>query len=65
MELPEIPINKDITYLGLTTFRDRNQLFGIKRKDRRQHVYILGKSGLRKNGSCAIYGAFLMNVFLV
>lgn len=49
MDLPEIPINKDITYLGLTTFRDRNQLFGIKRKDRRQHVYILGKSGTGKS----------------
>ncbi|MFH1201042.1 MAG: type IV secretion system DNA-binding domain-containing protein [bacterium] len=49
IELPEIPINKDVTYLGLTTFRDRNQLFGIKRKDRRQHVYILGKSGTGKS----------------
>ena len=49
MDLPEIPKNKDITYLGLTTFRDKNQLFGIKRKDRRQHVYILGKSGTGKS----------------
>ena len=49
MELPEIPVNKDITYLGLTTYRDKNQLFGIKRKDRRQHVYILGKSGTGKS----------------
>ncbi|MEK7471372.1 MAG: CxxC-x17-CxxC domain-containing protein [Patescibacteria group bacterium] len=49
IELPEIPINKDVTYLGLTTFRDKNQLFGIKRKDRRQHVYILGKSGTGKS----------------
>jgi len=49
MELPEVPINKDITYIGLTTFRDKNQLFGIKRKDRRQHVYILGKSGTGKS----------------
>jgi len=49
MELPEIPINKDVTYLGLTTYRDKNILFGIKRKDRRQHVYILGKSGTGKS----------------
>jgi len=49
IELPEIPINKDVTYLGLTTFRDKNQLFGIKRKDRRQHIYILGKSGTGKS----------------
>ncbi|MFA6324671.1 MAG: CxxC-x17-CxxC domain-containing protein [Candidatus Paceibacterota bacterium] len=45
----EIPTNKDITYIGQTTFRDKNQLFGIKRKDRRQHVYILGKSGTGKS----------------
>ncbi len=49
MEFPEVPINKDITYLGLSTFRDQNRLFGIKRKDRRQHVYILGKSGTGKS----------------
>jgi CxxC-x17-CxxC domain-containing protein len=38
-----------MTYLGLATYRDKNQLFGIKRKDRRQHVYILGKSGTGKS----------------
>ncbi len=48
-EFPEIPFNKDLTYLGITTYRDKNQLFGIKRKDRRQHVYILGKSGTGKS----------------
>ncbi len=49
MDLPELPINKDLTYLGLTTYRDKNTLFGIKRKDRRQHVYMLGKSGTGKS----------------
>ena len=49
MDIPEIPFNKDLTYLGLTTYRDKNTLFGIKRKDRRQHVYILGKSGTGKS----------------
>jgi CxxC-x17-CxxC domain-containing protein len=60
MELPEIPINKDVTYLGLTTFRDKNQLFGIKRKDRRQHVYILGKSGTGK--SVLMFNMIIQNV---
>ena len=60
MELPEIPVNKDITYLGLTTFRDRNQLFGIKRKDRRQHVYILGKSGTGK--SALMFNMIFQNI---
>ena len=60
MELPEIPKNKDITYLGLTTFRDKNQLFGIKRKDRRQHVYILGKSGTGK--SALMFNMIIQNI---
>lgn len=49
MDTPDIPINKDITYIGLTTFRSKNQIFGIKRKDRRQHMYLLGKSGTGKS----------------
>ena len=49
MEIPELPLNKDITYIGETTFRNKNQIFGIKRKDRRQHVYVLGKSGTGKS----------------
>lgn len=60
MDLPEIPINKDITYLGLSTFRDKNQLFGIKRKDRRQHVYILGKSGTGK--SVLMFNMIIQNI---
>jgi CxxC-x17-CxxC domain-containing protein len=60
MDLPEIPINKDVTYLGLTTYRDRNQLFGIKRKDRRQHVYILGKSGTGK--SVLMFNMIIQNI---
>ncbi len=60
IDLPEIPINKDVTYLGLTTFRDRNQLFGIKRKDRRQHVYLLGKSGTGK--SVLMFNMIIQNI---
>ncbi|MBI2631213.1 type IV secretion system DNA-binding domain-containing protein [Candidatus Nomurabacteria bacterium] len=60
MELPEIPVNKDVTYLGITTYRDKNQLFGIKRKDRRQHVYILGKSGTGK--SVLMFNMIIQNI---
>ncbi len=60
MDLPEIPLNKDITYLGLTTYRDRNTLFGIKRKDRRQHVYMLGKSGTGK--SVLMFNMIIQNI---
>ena len=60
MDLPEIPINKDLTYLGITTYRDKNQLFGIKRRDRRQHVYILGKSGTGK--SILMFNMIIQNI---
>jgi CxxC-x17-CxxC domain-containing protein len=49
MDLPQLPPNKDLTYIGYSTFRDKNVLFGIKRRDRRQHIYILGKSGTGKS----------------
>lgn len=45
----EIPNNKDITYFAKTNFRNTNTVFGIKRKDRRQHMYVLGKSGTGKS----------------
>ncbi len=60
LDLPEIPINKDVTYLGLTTYRDKNILFGIKRKDRRQHVYLLGKSGTGK--SVLMFNMIIQNI---
>lgn len=60
MDLPAIPFNKEITYLGISTYRDKNQLFGIKRKDRRQHVYILGKSGTGK--SVLMFNMIIQNI---
>jgi len=38
----------DITFFGQTDFRQGVQKFGIKRKDRRQHMYIIGKTGVGK-----------------
>ena len=49
MEEVSIPYNKDITYFAKTNFRNTDQVFGIKRKDRRQHMYVLGKSGTGKS----------------
>ena len=60
MELLELPKNKEITYIGYTTYRDKNNLFGIKRKDRRQHVYILGKSGTGK--SVLMFNMVIQNI---
>ncbi len=41
-------ISKDVVYFGRTNFRNANRLFGVKRKDRRQHMYVVGKSGTGK-----------------
>ncbi|MFA6586207.1 MAG: CxxC-x17-CxxC domain-containing protein [Candidatus Paceibacterota bacterium] len=60
MDLHEIPKNKELTYIGNSTYRDKNVLFGIKRKDRRQHVYILGKSGTGK--SALMFNMIIQNI---
>jgi hypothetical protein len=43
--------NKDneIMIIGQSNFRDRRGYFGIKRKDRRNHMYIIGKTGTGKS----------------
>ena len=40
---------KDISLFGVTTFRHANIKFGIKREDRKRHLYIIGKSGAGKS----------------
>ena len=47
----------DITFLAKTNFRRKDQIFGIKRNDRRQHAYVVGKTGVGKT-------AFLKNMAL-
>lgn len=42
-----MPVN-EITYFAKTTFRKLDQTFGIKKPDRRQHMYIIGKTGVGK-----------------
>ena len=48
---------KDLTLLAKTNFRKKDQVFGFKRKDRRQHTYVVGKTGVGKT-------AFLKNMAL-
>lgn len=38
----------DVVYFGRTDFREESRLFGMKRKDRRQHTYVIGKTGTGK-----------------
>ena len=53
-ELPkykEVPAN-EISFFGMTNFKatlqEKRFIFGIKRADRRRHVYVIGKSGSGK-----------------
>jgi type IV secretory pathway TraG/TraD family ATPase VirD4 len=38
----------DINFFALTDFRNERKLFGIKREDRRLHMYTLGRTGMGK-----------------
>jgi len=40
---------EDLSLFGSTTFRQGDMKFGIKRKDRERHLYIIGKSGVGKS----------------
>lgn len=40
---------KEITLFGKTNFRNKERVFGIKRMDRRQHTYVIGKTGTGKS----------------
>lgn len=40
--------NNNITIFAKTNFRNRETPFGIKREDRRRHMYVMGKSGMGK-----------------
>jgi CxxC-x17-CxxC domain-containing protein len=42
-------VSQDVAYFGRTDFRNTSRLFGIQRRDRRQHMYIIGKTGTGKS----------------
>lgn len=39
----------DITYFARTNFRNQAKRFGIRRRDRRSHMYLIGKTGVGKS----------------
>lgn len=41
--------HSQITPIGITNYRNQRQRFGIKDKDRLQHIYVIGKSGTGKS----------------
>lgn len=40
---------KDVSFFGVTNYRNQNWKFGIKRIDRGRHLYIVGKTGVGKS----------------
>jgi hypothetical protein len=44
-----LPISSTVMPFAETTFRGVNTKFGIKREDRRKHLYIIGKTGVGKS----------------
>lgn len=42
------PHEKDVNYFARADFRGQDRLFGVKRSDRRQHMYVIGKTGTGK-----------------
>ena len=38
----------NIIYFGETNFRNERKRFGIKRRDRTKHMYVIGKTGMGK-----------------
>ena len=47
--MPSGEPDKDITYFARTDYRNADKIFGIKRTDRRQHAYVIGKTGTGKS----------------
>ncbi len=44
----DLPV-EGVNFIGKTNFRGMKKRFGIKREDRRRHMYILGKTGTGKS----------------
>jgi hypothetical protein len=40
---------KDVNFFARTEYKNKQAVFGIKRNDRRRHVYVIGKSGTGKS----------------
>ncbi len=45
-----VEIDQNISAFGLTNFRGINHQFGLTRRDRSRHVYIIGQTGAGKSG---------------
>src|SRR3989338_6560670 len=43
-----LKLENNITYFAETNFRNERKRFGIKRRDRTRHMYVIGKTGVGK-----------------
>lgn len=48
-------IDENISAFGLTNFRGINHQFGLTRRDRSRHVYIIGQTGAGKSGLLELF----------
>lgn len=48
-------VDSDISAFGLTNFRGIHQQFGLWRRDRSRHVYIIGQTGAGKSGLLELF----------
>lgn len=49
LPIPENEEEEELTILGEALFRGHRQKFGIRRDDRRRHIYVIGKTGMGKS----------------
>lgn len=56
--LPTSAGDPQISFIGRTNYRDKHLDFGIRRFDRRRHLYVLGKSG---NGKSSLLQLLIRN----
>ncbi|GAB4158604.1 MAG: hypothetical protein Fur003_2420 [Candidatus Dojkabacteria bacterium] len=61
MNLPDLTNSPDITIFGETNYRTDRRPIGIKKADRRRHMYMLGKTGVGK--SSTMKNIFLADVY--
>jgi len=60
MDLGEKKDYQEAVYFGRVNFRNSNHLFGIKRADRRQHMYVIGKTGTGK--TALLYNLIIQDI---
>ena len=51
----EVSNDENISAFGLTNFRGINHQFGLLRRDRSRHVYIIGQTGAGKSGMLELF----------